>query len=98
MNYIIVVYTLSFVHVECMYASAYSMHCKIHPLLPVAVLLAGTSESDDALSQKLNVSTQQSPRYRKSSFYDFDDINSKYRRQRVFGINYNYTVTREVGM
>ncbi len=40
----------------------------------VAVLLPGTSESDDALSQKVNVSTQHRPRYRKTINYSFNDL------------------------
>lgn len=56
-------------HVQCMYASTYCMQPK-----HVAVLLAGTSESDDALSQKVNVSTQHRPRYRKTINYSFNDL------------------------
>lgn len=54
-------HTMHAAHVQCMYASTYSMHCKL-----VAVLVAGTSESDDTLAQKIIVSTQQRQRYRKT--------------------------------
>lgn len=71
------IHTVSTVHVECMYASTHSMHCKIHSLFPVAALLAGTRDSDDTLSQKIDCSTQQTPRYGKT-----EDIHSKHKLQR----------------
>ncbi len=54
------------------------MKCKC-----VAVLLAGTSESNDALSEKINDSSQQRPRYRETANHCFktSDFNSKYKLQ-----------------